>query len=67
MRDRRSCSIPLPLNATLDTLCRGVEEVGQLENTEKDGECTSLKASFLLWLLTLSSSLEGCQHSCKKQ
>jgi hypothetical protein len=67
MRDRRSCSIPLPLNATLDTLCRGVEEVGQLENTEKDGACTSLNASFLLWLLTLSNSLEGCQHSCKKQ
>jgi len=44
-----------------------VEDVGQLENTEKDGACTSLNASFLLWLLTLSSSLEGCQHSCKKQ
>jgi hypothetical protein len=60
----RGCT-PLLLNATEDTLCKGVEAVGQLEKTENEGACTSLNASFLLWLLMLSSSLEGCQASCK--
>ena len=40
------------LNATEDTLCKGVEAVGQLEKTENEGACTSLNASFLLWLLS---------------
>ena len=58
------CCAPLLLNAAADTLCNGVEAVGQFENTENDGACTSLKASFLLWLLMLSISLEGCHANC---
>ena len=53
------------LNATEDTLCKGVEAVGQLEKTENEGACTRRNASFLLWLLMLSSSLEGCHASCR--
>jgi hypothetical protein len=66
-KDRERCRIPLLLNAVVDTLCNGVDAVGQFENTENEGACTSLNASFLLWLLMLSSSLEGCQASCKSR
>ena len=64
-KDRKSWNIPLLLNAEVDTLCNGVEAVGQLEKTVNEGACTSLNASFLLWLLMLSISLEGCHANCK--
>jgi hypothetical protein len=56
---------PLLLNAEAETLCSGVEAVGQLENTVNEGACTSRNASFLLWLLILSNSLEGCHANCR--